>query len=58
MRKIISLAIAFVILSSLIFGSAVMATPAGKDTKANDNPQNLYLYPKEYADAPEWTTLW
>jgi len=35
-----------------------MAAPAGKDIKANENMQNLYLYPKEYADAPEWTTLW
>ena len=36
----------------------VFAAPAGKDIAANNNAQNLYLYPKEYADAPEWTTLW
>jgi len=35
-----------------------MAAPAGKDIKANENMQNLYLYPKVYADADEWTTLW
>ena len=36
-----------------------MAAPAGKDIKANENMQNLYLYPKADApDEPEWTTLW
>lgn len=36
----------------------VFAAPAGKDIAANNNAQNLYLYPKEDADPPEWTTLW
>ena len=58
MKKLICMAIGIAVISSLLIGSTVMAAPAGKDTKANDNPQNLYLYPKEYADAPQWTTLW
>lgn len=57
-KKIILLAIGLVVLSSILFGSTIMAAPAGKDIPANNNPHNLYLYPKVYADAPEWTTLW
>lgn len=58
MKKLVFLSTVFTIVLSLLLGSAAMAAPAGKDIKANNNPQNLYLYPKEYADAPEWTTLW
>ena len=58
MKRLISLVMVSILLVSLVGATAVMAAPAGKDTKANNNPQNLYLYPKEYADAPEWTTLW
>ena len=47
-----------VLLAGSLVVSAVMAAPAGKDIAANNNLQNLYLYPKAYADAPEWTTLW
>jgi len=57
MKKIIVIGLAVMLVVGLC-AIPVMAAPAGKDTKANDNPQNLYLYPKEYAEAPEWTTLW
>jgi hypothetical protein len=58
MKKLIYLVVTFAVLLSLLIGSSVMAAPSGKDTKANNNPQNLYLYPKAPADAPEWSTLW
>lgn len=32
----------------------VLAAPAGKDTPANDNPNNLYLYPKD----TNWDIVW
>ena len=57
MKKIIAIGLAVCLLLS-VMAIPVMAAPAGKDIKANGNMQNLYLYPKEYADAPEWTTLW
>lgn len=57
MKKIILSVVMVLILVSL-FSIPVLAAPAGKDIAANNNPQNLYLYPKEYADASEWTTLW
>lgn len=34
---------------------AIFAAPAGKDTPANDNPQSLYLYPK---NPTSWETVW
>ena len=58
MKKIIVIGLAVMLVVGLC-AIPVMAAPAGKDTKANNNPQNLYLYPK--VDAPgetEWTTLW
>jgi hypothetical protein len=57
-KKLILIAIGLAVLLSTLLGSTVMAAPAGKDIPANENPNNLYLYPKVYADAPEWTTLW
>ncbi len=53
MKKIILSVVLALMLVSLI-AVPVFAAPAGK---ANDNSQNLYLYPKEYADADEWTPL-
>jgi hypothetical protein len=58
MKKLICMAIGIAVISSLLIGTTAMAAPAGKDTKANNNPQNLYLYPKEASDGPEWITLW
>jgi hypothetical protein len=58
MKKLFCLAIGIAVISSLLIGTTALAAPAGKDTKANNNPQNLYLYPKAPSDAPEWTTLW
>jgi hypothetical protein len=58
LKKVLVIATLCAVLSSMFAGTAALAAPGGKDTPANDNPQNLYLYPKEYADAPEWTTLW
>ena len=33
-----------------------LAAPGGKDNPANDNPQNLYLYPKD--GDPTWNIVW
>ena len=57
MKKIIVIGLAVMLVVGLC-AIPVMAAPAGKDIKANENMQNLYLYPKEYAAGPEWTTLW
>ena len=54
MKKIIlSIVVALMLVS--IIALPVVGAPAGK---VNNNSQNLYLYPKEYADEDEWTTLW
>lgn len=58
MKKVILLVTMFVLLVSLLGASTALAAPAKKDIAANNNPQNLYLYPKKYTNAPEWTTLW
>lgn len=58
MKKAILICTICAVMMSLLGATAVMAAPGGKDSPANNNRQNLYLYPKEYADAPEWTTLW
>ena len=58
MKKLL-LGIVVALVCIIVGGSAVMAAPAGKDIPANNNPQNLYLYPKAPpADpaAPEWVT--
>ena len=47
-----------VALAGLLAVPAVVAAPAGKDIPANENSNGLYLYPKAYAETPEWTTLW
>ena len=58
MKKLLLAGIVGVLAVSLLGATAAMGAPGGKDSPANNNPQNLYLYPKEYSDAPEWTTLW
>ena len=58
MKKLGILVVVAVMLMALV-AMPVMAAPAGKDTKANNNPQNLYLYPKvDNPGEPEWATLW
>lgn len=37
-----------------IMAIPALAAPAGKDSPANDNPNNLYLYPKDSA----WEIIW
>ena len=57
MKKLGILAVVAVMLMALVAVPA-MAAPAGKDTPANKNMQNLYLYPKvDNPGEPEWTTL-
>ena len=58
MKKAILVCTICAVIIGLLGATTVMAAPGGKDSPANNNPQNLYLYPKVYADAPEWTTLW
>ena len=58
MKKRTVLILMCIALASLLAASAVVAAPAGKDTPANDNPPNLYLYPKVSAETPEWETQW
>jgi len=61
MKKLIFLVTVFTIVLSLALGSVVTAAPAGKDIKANSNPQNLYLYQKTAPTDPlqkEWDTVW
>jgi hypothetical protein len=46
--------IALMVVATLAVPIAVTAAPAGKDTPANDNLQNLYLYPKN----SNWSVIW
>jgi len=58
MKKVILLGLAVMLVVGL-FAVPIMAAPAGKDIPANENSQNLYLYPKvDNPGEPEWTTLW
>lgn len=61
MKKLLLIGIVAAIVCTMTMGSAVIAAPAGKDIAANNNSQNLYLYPKTAPVDPaqaEWDTVW
>jgi hypothetical protein len=58
MKRLFLVAMMCIALVSLLAAPAVMAAPSGKAIPASNVLSNVYLYPKEYADAPEWTTLY
>ncbi|OGG07085.1 hypothetical protein A2872_02710 [Candidatus Gottesmanbacteria bacterium RIFCSPHIGHO2_01_FULL_42_12] len=45
-------------ISMALLATTVFAAPAGKDTPANDNPQNLYLYSKDASWGVVWDEAW
>jgi len=54
MKKLLMVTLAVVMLLALCV-TPVFAAPGGKDSPANDNPNNLYLYEKTTTD---WEIVW
>ena len=50
---------AILIITTLLVGAMpALAAPAGKDSPANDNPNNLYLYQKDASWDIVWAGAW
>ncbi len=54
MKKLFVMLVIALIATLMVPATIAMAAPAGKDTPANDNPQNLYLYEKD----ANWEIVW
>jgi len=52
MRRVLTVLVA--VLAAVLVAAPAMAAPAGKDSPANDNPNNLYLYQKDSG----WNIVW
>ena len=58
MKKLLTILVAWAVVCLLVIPMVSVAAPAGKDTPANDNPNNLYLYEKDGSWDIVWDGAW